>query len=103
MLALTASTITTAVRAQAPEADEVYLCGGGAHNDALLAYLQRELAPLPVATTAALGLDPDWVEAAAFAWLARQTLLHRPGNLPAVTGAAHPTVLGAIYPGRSGG
>lgn len=99
LLALTVHTIAAAVRAHAAAADEVYLCGGGAHNDALLECLQRELAPLPVATTAALGLDPDWVEAAAFAWLARQTLLHRPGNLPAVTGAARPAVLGAIYPG----
>lgn len=99
LLALTASSIAAAVRAHAPEATEVYLCGGGAHNDALLASLQRELAPLPVATTTALGLAPDWVEAAAFAWLARQSLLNRPGNLPAVTGATRPAVLGAIHPG----
>lgn len=99
LLALTASSIAAAVRGHAPEATEIYLCGGGAHNDALLASLQRELAPLPVATTAALGLDPDWVEAAAFAWLARQRLLHRPGNLPAVTGATRPAILGAVYSG----
>ncbi len=99
LLALTGQTIAAAVRAYAPTATEVYLCGGGAHNDALRAYVARELGSLPVATTAALGLAPDWVEAAAFAWLARQTLLREPGNLPTATGATQPTVLGAIYPG----
>ncbi|MBS1185912.1 MAG: anhydro-N-acetylmuramic acid kinase, partial [Proteobacteria bacterium] len=49
-------------------------------------------------TTSALGIDPDWVEALAFAWLARQTLHHVPGNLPSVTGARGPRILGAIYP-----
>jgi len=63
--------------------------------------MQRINARLPslrVATTAALGIDPDWVEALAFAWLARQTLHHAPGNLPAVTGARGERILGAIYP-----
>ena len=63
--------------------------------------MQRLQSLLPgrrVDTTAALGVDPDWVEAIAFAWLARQTLLGLPGNLPEVTGAAGPRVLGAIYP-----
>ncbi|MFZ5653827.1 MAG: anhydro-N-acetylmuramic acid kinase [Pseudomonadota bacterium] len=98
LLELTASAIAAAVRARRPAAAEVYLCGGGARNRALLERLRTLLRPLPVATTAALGLDPDWVEAAAFAWLARQTLLGQPGNLPAVTGASRPVVLGAIYP-----
>lgn len=60
--------------------------------------LRALLPQLVVDTTAALGLAPEWVEAVAFAWLARETLLGRPGNLPAVTGAAHATVLGALYP-----
>lgn len=98
LLELTASAIAAAVRAQHPAVAEVYVCGGGAHNSALLERLRALLRPLPVATTAGLGLDPDWVEAAAFAWLARQTLLGQPGNLPAVTGARCPVVLGAIHP-----
>jgi anhydro-N-acetylmuramic acid kinase len=63
--------------------------------------MQRIRARLPgikVETTAALGIDPDWVEALAFAWLARQTLHHAPGNLPLVTGARGERILGAIYP-----
>jgi len=73
-------------------------CGGGAFNTYLLQRLQARLPWLPVRTSDAFGLPPLQVEAAAFAWLARQTLRHQPGNLPAVTGAAGPRVLGAIYP-----
>jgi anhydro-N-acetylmuramic acid kinase len=60
--------------------------------------LQARLAPRSVTTTAALALDPQWVEASAFGWLAHQCLEHRPGNLPSVTGARHAAILGAIYP-----
>jgi anhydro-N-acetylmuramic acid kinase len=58
----------------------------------------QALAGKPVQSTKALGMDPDWMEALAFAWLAKQCLEGRPGNLPAVTGAAGPRILGAIYP-----
>ncbi len=97
LLALTSTTLTRTLE-RYPTISEVYLCGGGARNSALLADLSARLAPRLVATTAALGIDPQWVEAAAFAWLARETLHGRPGNLPAVTGARRATVLGAIYP-----
>jgi anhydro-N-acetylmuramic acid kinase len=60
--------------------------------------LAHALPGVEVASTAALGVDPDYVEAMAFAWLAHRTLARRPGNLPAVTGAAKPAVLGAVYP-----
>jgi anhydro-N-acetylmuramic acid kinase len=63
--------------------------------------MQRIRACLPgiqVMSTTALGIDPDWVEALAFAWLARQTMHHAPGNLPSVTGARGERILGAIYP-----
>ena len=79
-------------------ADELYVCGGGAHNLDLLERLRRNLPRCRIDTTAALGTDPDWVEAIAFAWLAQQTLAGRPANLPAVTGAGGDRVLGAIYP-----
>jgi len=98
LLELTATGIATAVEGLAPTVQELYLCGGGAYNAALLNRLRALLPQLVVDTTAALGLAPEWVEAVAFAWLARETLLGRPGNLPAVTGAAHATVLGALYP-----
>jgi anhydro-N-acetylmuramic acid kinase len=91
--------VLTQALAKYPTVSEVYLCGGGARNSALLADLAARLTPRTVATTAALGIDPQWVEAAAFAWLARETLQGRPGNLPAVTGASRAAVLGAIYPG----
>jgi len=103
LAALTAQGITRGLERAGFRADEVYVCGGGAHNDDLMRRLHRALEPARLATTQALGLDPDWVEAAAFAWLARETLAGRPGNAPAVTGAAGPRVLGGIYPGSAGG
>lgn len=97
LLELTAISLASAVIHDCPGAEALYVCGGGAHNTALLARLRTHL-PYPVNTTQALGLDPDWVEALAFAWLARQTLHHAAGNLPEVTGAHGPRVLGAIHP-----
>jgi anhydro-N-acetylmuramic acid kinase len=94
---LTARTIALALRTLPAPVREIYLCGGGAHNRDLVARLGRQLDGATVATTAALGLDPDWVEAVAFAWLAHQTLAGKPGNLPSVTGATREVVLGGIY------
>jgi anhydro-N-acetylmuramic acid kinase len=73
------------------------VCGGGVHNPLLMARLSAHLPGITVESTATLGLDPDFIEAAGFAWLARETLAGRPGNLPAVTGARGPRVLGAIH------
>ena len=98
LLELTAVTIARAVRRYCAGAREVFVCGGGAYNRALLARLAGLLPGKRVATTAALGIEPEHVEALAFAWLAREALKGRPGNLPAVTGARGPRVLGAIYP-----
>jgi anhydro-N-acetylmuramic acid kinase len=95
---LTAVTIARAVRRYGAGALEVFVCGGGARNRALLARLAALLPGQRVATTSVLGIEPDHVEALAFAWLARQALRREPGNLPAVTGARGPRVLGAIYP-----
>jgi len=95
---LTALTIARAVRRYCANAREVFVCGGGARNRVLLARLAALLPRTRVVTTAALGIQPEHVEALAFAWLARQALKHRPCNLPAVTGARGPRVLGAIYP-----
>ena len=96
--ALTARTIADALRATQPGTSRVLACGGGVHNPALMAQLGEALPGVAIASTASLGLDPDHVEAMGFAWLARQTLRGAPGNLPSVTGAAGPRVLGAIYP-----
>ena len=100
LAALTAHSIAEAIRDHAPGTQEIFVCGGGAHNKHLMQLLAKYTS-LPVQSTATLGLDPDWVEAAAFAWLAKQTLENKPGNLPEVTGAARPVVLGKIYrPGK---
>ncbi len=96
LLELTAASVADAVRRHAPQA-AVYTCGGGSHNRALLAALARRLAPNPVSSTAALGLDPDFVEAIAFAWFARRTLAGVPMNTASVTGAAGARILGGIY------
>jgi anhydro-N-acetylmuramic acid kinase len=77
----------------------VFVCGGGARNTHLLRRLAAELPSLGVDSTATLGIDPQQVEGAAFAWLAHRHLERQPGNLPAVTGAAGPRVLGGLYPG----
>ena len=69
------------------------------HNPLLMQRIAARLPETAIESTAAHGLDPDFVEAMAFAWLARETLAGRPGNLPAVTGARGPRVLGAIYQG----
>ncbi len=96
LLMYTAATIAAAARQYAPGC-ALYLCGGGAHNAGLLAALERLAAPARVATTAVLGLDPDYVEAIAFAWFARRTLSGLPSSAASVTGAAGPRILGGIY------
>ncbi len=97
LVALTARTIHDALAQFCGNVDGVYLCGGGAHNALLIQHLQQLLGNTKLATTAELGVDVDWVEAAAFAWLAKQTIDCKPSNLPAVTGAKGLRVLGAIY------
>ncbi len=98
LLEFSAASIAGALSEFLPTATELYVCGGGAHNGFLLQRLQAHLPACRIDTTAVLGLAPDWVEATAFAWLARQTLAGKPGNLPGVTGAKRSAVLGAIYP-----
>ncbi len=99
---LTAQSIASAIAQVARDIDAVYVCGGGAFNVDLMRRLQASLAAhaisAPLASTAALGVPPDQVEALAFAWLARQCVLRQSGNLPAVTGASGARILGAIYP-----
>jgi anhydro-N-acetylmuramic acid kinase len=94
---LTASTIASAIHDYADNTDEVFVCGGGVHNTELMRRLANNLEGVVVDNTNAAGLDPDWVEAVAFAWLAMRTLNGQTGNLPSVTGASHKVVLGAIH------
>jgi anhydro-N-acetylmuramic acid kinase len=97
LLALTCTTIAEAIIAQCRGAREIYLCGGGAHNSALRRMLAGKLPECSVQATDVLGVDGDYLEAIAFAWLAQQNRLNLPANLPRVTGAAHPCILGATY------
>ena len=101
LVELTSSAICGAIQSDPLNVTEIYICGGGSHNTHLMDRLQASLAPAVVASTSAIGMDPDWVEAATFAWLASRTLANLSGNCPAVTGAVGERVLGGIYPGRS--
>jgi anhydro-N-acetylmuramic acid kinase len=98
LLELTARTIADAIAALGTSPRRLIVCGGGAKNDALISRL-GSLAGQTPQTTAAFGLDPDFVEAAAMAWLARARVTGVPGNLPTVTAARKPVVLGALYCG----
>jgi anhydro-N-acetylmuramic acid kinase len=98
LLALTADSIAQSIEKHCPRAQSVYVCGGGAHNSVLMARLATLLPGKRVSNTGVIGVDADWVESLAFAWLARQTLQSKPGNVPSVTGAKGPRILGAIYP-----
>ncbi|MGS0673653.1 anhydro-N-acetylmuramic acid kinase [Shewanella sp. 0m-4] len=77
---------------------ELYVCGGGAYNCELMHRLRKLLPNYKVVTTAELGMDPQWVEAIAFAWLAMRHHNGLPGNLPAVTGASREAILGSFHP-----
>lgn len=97
LVALSARTAADAIRRAVNGNIRVVACGGGVHNPELMRALRQALGSASLETTDALGLAPDWVEAAAFAWLAKQALAGRPGNLPSVTGARDYVVLGGIY------
>ncbi len=97
LLELTCRAIAQAIEKHCTGAAEIYLCGGGARNQTLRSRLTALLPGSSIQTTDALGVDSDYLEAIAFAWLAQQTLHEKPANLPLVTGAKHPCILGAIY------
>lgn len=102
LAAFTAATLADAIARHATSAKAVYVCGGGAYNTYLMHQLQHALVErghgASVQSTAALAVSPNHVEALAFAWLAHRFVERRPGNLPAVTGARGPRILGALYP-----
>lgn len=98
LTALSALSVANALQQAQPGTQRLLACGGGVLNTFLMEILQEKLPGITLETTDAHGVPAPWVEALAFAWLAQQTLNGRPGNLPAVTGAARPVVLGGIYP-----
>ena len=97
LTAFTASACVNDVNRHAPDAAELIVCGGGALNGGLMQRLQAGLPQVSVLSSAERGMPPLQVEAAAFAWLARQTVLGLPGNLPKVTGAQGARILGGIF------
>ena len=97
LVELTAMTIARGVRQLPSIPVECFVCGGGVHNHYLVKRLQQALADCQILSTNQLGLDPDYVEAVAFAWLARQSMNRQAGNLPTVTQASSETLLGGIY------
>jgi anhydro-N-acetylmuramic acid kinase len=97
LVALTAHSIYNALTQHCGEFNEVYVCGGGAHNRLLIESLQTLLGETKCDSTESLGVGADWVEAIAFAWLAKQCINKKTANLAEVTGAKGPRILGAIY------
>ena len=98
LLELTAATVAEALFRHQPQTRRVLVCGGGVRNPVLMGRLQARLPWVLVESSAAHGLDPDYMEAMGFAWLAAETVAGRPANLPSVTGARGPRILGAIHP-----
>jgi anhydro-N-acetylmuramic acid kinase len=99
LTALTAHSIAEAILGAAGQLDAVYVCGGGAYNGALMRALAAALGAITlVESTAVLGVEPNRVEALAFAWLGYRFTQRKAGNLPDVTGARGPRILGALYP-----
>ncbi len=98
LCALTARSIADAIATYAPDTRELLICGGGIDNSELMHWIASALPAAEARSTAEFGLEPAWVEAAAFAWLAKRCLDREPGNLPGVTGADHAGILGGIYP-----
>jgi anhydro-N-acetylmuramic acid kinase len=95
LLALTAETLSNEINGLPTKPEQVYFCGGGTNNELLITEITQRLGSTICGTTQALGVDPQWVEAMAFAWLGWCYEHKKPGNHPAVTGAAAPVVLGS--------
>ncbi len=101
LVEMSAQTIADCIHALSAAHKDIFICGGGAFNQFLMQRLQDLLTPNCVASTAQLGIAPQWIEAMAFAWLAYRRIENKPGNICSVTGATEPSVLGAIYWGSN--
>ena len=96
---LTVQSVASAINKQANSLpiSALYVCGGGVHNHHMMMRLKTLLSPIKVASTAEAGIDPDLMEALAFAWFAKKTLALEPINTAPFTGATAPRILGGIY------
>lgn len=99
LVQFTATTIAQAICQNPLKLKRVVICGGGVHNTALIEALSKQLPHLPLDSTTALGVDPDYLEAMMFAWLADKAITRTPLDLTSITGATHAAILGAIYAG----
>jgi len=97
LTSLTATSISDQIKLAAIPCDEVLVCGGGVHNQFLMELIRQQLPNPEITSTLTYGIDPDWVEAMAFAWLAHQTMSGLPGNAAGVTGARGKRICGGIY------
>lgn len=97
LLALTVQSVANEIK-EYPECQELIVCGGGAHNTYLMQELKKACANIQAVSSENLGVNPSWIEAIAFAWLAKQSLEKKPGNIASVTGAKREVILGGIYP-----
>ncbi|WP_370294218.1 anhydro-N-acetylmuramic acid kinase [Thalassolituus sp.] len=95
---LTAATIAQAISTSEAQVQRLLICGGGVRNTYLLSRLEAHIEGINIEATCTAGVPADWMEAMAFAWLGYRTLQGLPGNLPEVTGAKGPRILGGIYP-----
>jgi anhydro-N-acetylmuramic acid kinase len=98
LAAFTAATCAQCVRDYGQGSRTLIVCGGGALNTNLMNRLRAAMPGVSVESSGLHGLPPLQVEAAAFAWLARQCLLREPAGMPSVTGARGARILGAVYP-----
>ncbi len=89
------------MQTHAGDTQKLLVCGGGVHNPELMRLLETKAAPVSVESSSVYGIDPDHVEAMAFAWMARQTIKGHTSNITSVTGAKFNTILGGIYPGKA--
>lgn len=97
LLEFTARTIAESIDWEAHAIADIIVCGGGAHNEALMSALQRLIPSVHILSSAVAGLAPDWVEGVAFAWLARKAWMGEAVETGPVTGACRPCILGGIY------
>jgi anhydro-N-acetylmuramic acid kinase len=93
---LTARSVADALRSHLGSGS-LWVCGGGARNTDLISRLQRCLPEFSVAPTDSLGIPAEWVEAVAFAWLARARLRGEAAGIPSVSGANRAAVLGCVH------
>ena len=98
LMALTASSIADAIQQQKTYPEQVMICGGGAHNITLCLELANQLPQLDVFSTKQVGVNPDFIEAMMFAWLAEKAIKQIPLDFGAITGAKKTAIYGAIYP-----